>query len=306
LPDIFQVVAFCDTSEERRVAAAREFPGATVVADYHDLLKLDEVDAVLVLTPIALNAPVALAALRAGKDVIMEKPIARSVAEGQELVETARRLGKRLFVTEQLAYRRIEDRVAALLAGGEIGKLILWNRVQHVDADPAQGDLRFETTPWRKKPDYPLGAMFDGGIHLIASLNRIFGAPAAVYATGRRLRPEYGEYDHITTMFHYADGATGVLSHATVLSPLQNHFHIHGSAGAIVVEEERLVVEKQGQPAEIIEAPPENARVTMWQALAAAFQENCEPYYTAEKALRDVAILTKLDQAIKGGMRISI
>jgi predicted dehydrogenase len=228
------------------------------------------------------------------------------VAEGQELVETARRLGKRLFVTEQLAYRRMEDRLAALLASGEIGQLILWNRVQHVDADPAQGELRFETTPWRKRPDYPLGAMFDGGIHLIASLNRIFGAPAAVYATGRRLQPEYGEYDHITTMFHYADGATGVLSHATSLSSLQNHFHIHGSAGVIVVEADRLVVEKQGQPSEIIELPSENARMTMWQALAVAFQENREPYYTAEKALRDVSILTKMGQSIKSGTRMSI
>ena len=99
----FVPVAFCDVNEERRAALAREFPGARVLSDYHDVLELAEVEAALVLTPIALNAPVAHAALRAGKHVIMEKPIARSIAEGRELIATARQAGRLLCVTEQMA-----------------------------------------------------------------------------------------------------------------------------------------------------------------------------------------------------------
>src|SRR5687767_584961 len=90
MTDAFAPLAFCDVSEERRAALAQEFPEARVLADYHSLLDLPEVEAVLVLTPIALNAPVAHAALRAGKHVIMEKPLARSVAEGRALITTAR------------------------------------------------------------------------------------------------------------------------------------------------------------------------------------------------------------------------
>ena len=63
----FEPVAFCDISEERRAAVAQEFPGATVVADYQSLLQNPEVEVVLILTPLILNAPTALAALRAGK-----------------------------------------------------------------------------------------------------------------------------------------------------------------------------------------------------------------------------------------------
>ena len=304
--DTFELVAFCDVNPERRAAAMAAFPGAPVVDDYRTLLALPEVEAVLVLTPIAFNAPVALAALQAGKDVIMEKPISRSVAEGERLVAAARQARRRLIVAEQLAYRQADTILLNLLASGAIGDLILWNRIQHVDADPAQGALRYETTPWRKTPDYPLGALFDGGIHLIASLSRVFGAPAAVFARGRKLRPDYGEYDQVTMLFEYGAGPVGMLSHATMLSPMQNVFHIHGATGVLTVERSQIVVEQSGQPSRIVDLPDEDMRDEMWQAIATAFRTGAEPYYTAERALQDVAILEAVDRSIKQNQQVHL
>jgi predicted dehydrogenase len=306
MTDAFAPVAFCDVREERRTAIAQEFPEAHVLSDYHRLLAQDEVEAVLVLTPIALNAPVSLAALRAGKHVIMEKPIARSVAEGRELITTARQAGRLLCVTEQMAYRHAEDVLAETIAAGEIGDLVMWDRVHHLEADTAAGPLRYETTPWRKQADFPLGTMFDGGIHLIAGLSRVFGIPEGVAATGKQLRREYGEYDHIAALFQYGEGVTGMLSHSSYLPPRRNHFLIYGTSGVITVAQDRLVVEQHGQPARNIELPPENAYVTMWRALHQAFQEQRDPCYTPEKALHDVAILEAINQAIKTGSRVRI
>ena len=306
LPDHFTFVAFCDTSAERRAAIAQDFPDATVVADYQSLLQLADVDVVLVLTPIALNAPVALAALHAGKHVWMEKPIARSVTEGQELIRTAQQAGRRLFVLEQLAYRQADEQLAALIADGEIGELILWNRVQHFDADSAQGALRYDTTPWRKQADYPLGTLFDGGVHLIASLSKIFGVPETVFATGRQLRPDYGAYDQVTMLFQYANRVVGQLSYASCLPPLQNHFHIYGTAGVIVVEPNRLLIEKPNQPPRIIDLPVENARLQMWQALIQAWQTEHDPYYTPARAVQDVAILEMVDCSIQRGQPMPV
>jgi predicted dehydrogenase len=306
LRDAFAPVAFCDVSEERRAAAARAFPGAPVLSDADALLALPEVEAVLVLTPIAFNAPTARAALLAGKHVIMEKPIARSVAEGRELVAEARRLGKCLFVAEQLAYRQAEDMLAEIIGAGEIGELVMWERVQHLEADTAQGALRYETTPWRKQADFPLGTMFDGGIHLIASLSKVFGVPQTVAATGRKLRPEYGEYDHVAALFEYAGGAAGMLSYSNYLSPFQNHSHVYGTTGTIAVENNRLIIEAQNQAARLIELPAEQAYVTMWNAIAQAFREGRDSFYTPERALQDVAILEAVDQSIKSGGRVPV
>jgi predicted dehydrogenase len=304
--DAFTPIAFCDVSEQRRATIAQEFPDAAVCGEYPSLLAMPEVEAVLVLTPIALNAPVARAALLAGKHVIMEKPIARSVAEGAELVALARRAGRQLFVTEQQAYRQAEDTLAELLAAGEIGDLVLWERVQHLEADTAKDGLRYDSTPWRKQADFPLGTMFDGGIHLIAGLSKVFGVPESVAATGRRLRPEYGEYDHIAALFQYGQGVSGMLSHSSYLPAAQNHFHVYGAAGVLVVERDRIIVNTRDQPERVVELRPENAYVAMWRALARAFREQRDPFYTPEKALRDVAILEAVDQAIKTGQRVPV
>lgn len=298
MTDVFEPVAFADTDPQRRDRAARAFPHAQVVSDFRSLLALPEVEAVLVLTPIALNAPVALAALRAGKDVIMEKPIARSVAEGRALLAEARRSGRQLFVTEQIAYRQEEQLLAHLLASGAIGEPITWQRVLHLDGDTAQGALRYDTTPWRKNPDFPLGTLFDGGVHLIASLSQVFGPPVAVAATGRHLRPEYGPYDQVTVLFQYYSGLNGALSHSTYLPPLHNHFRIYGTTGAISVEAQQITLHAPGQPEQNIARPSENSYLRMWQALAGAVRTGSPPCYAAEHALRDVAILEAIDRSI--------
>lgn len=298
LQEYFVPVAFADPSEERRGQAAEAYPDAVIVNDYQDVLALPQVDAALVLTPITLNAPVALAALQAGKDVIMEKPIARSVAEAAQLLSTAKAAGRRLYVLEQMGYRRGEEILAETIASGEIGDLVMWERVEHLEGDKAVGPMSFASTPWRKEANFPLGTLFDGGIHVIAALTKVFGRPQRVWATGKKLREEYGEFDHVAMLFHYANGSTGILSHSSYLPPDQNHYTVYGSKGTIVVEWQRLVVRKSGQEARVIELPAEDANINMWHALVDAFHKGREPFYTGAKAMQDVLILEKVDQAI--------
>lgn len=306
MPETFELVAFCDPNEQRRQETAADFPNATVVADAHDLLQLPQVEAVLVLTPIPLNAPTALAAIQTGKDVFMEKPIARSVDEGQALVAAARQAQRRLVVLEQNAYRSADRRIAELIRSGAIGELAVWDRVQHDEPDRAPGPLRYASTEWRKIADFPLGTLFDGGIHLIAGLSTVFGAPEAVCASGKQLRPEYGEFDQVSILFQYANRVSGLLSQSSYLPPSQNHFHIYGSTGIITVEPRQLIVETPDAPVQVIDLAPENPYRAMWAALAQAVHDNSRLFYTAEKALRDVAILEAVDQSIHRGERTAV
>jgi predicted dehydrogenase len=72
----FAVAAFCASSDRHKADAARDYPGVPFVTDLDAFVQRDDMDAVVVLTPIPLNGPVALAALKAGKDVFLEKPMA--------------------------------------------------------------------------------------------------------------------------------------------------------------------------------------------------------------------------------------
>jgi predicted dehydrogenase len=148
--------------------------------------------------------------------------------------------------------------------------------------------------------------LFDGGVHVIAGLSKTFGLPQAIFAAGRQLRPDYGEYDEVAMTFQYANGSTGFLSHSAYLPPTHNHFYVYGSEGIIVVEPGRIIVRKPDQPDDVIDLPEERAYVTMWQALAEAYQKNREPYYTPEKALADVSILLTVEQSIKTGQSLKL
>lgn len=306
LADTFEIVALCDSDAERRAAAAREFPAALVCAQADELLVAPQVDVVLVLTPLTLNARMAAACLHAGKDVIMEKPIGRSVIEGAELIASARRQGRRLLITEQFGYRREEEVLSELLAARSIGEVILWQRVQHFDADGQQGALRYDSAPWRRAAEFPLGALFDGGIHRVAALSRVFGAPQSVFASGRRLQPDYGAYHHVAALFQYASGLVGMLSYSSCLTPLQDCYIIHGDAGVLTVEQRCVTLKRFGQPDEVIELPDESDYVRMWAGLVYALRSGNEPRYTAEMALREVAILEAVDRSISHGERVEV
>jgi predicted dehydrogenase len=305
LQDVFELVAFCDVSADRRAVITADFPHARVMSDYHELLAMPEVEAVLVLTPIALNETVAQDALRAGKDLLLEKPIARSVAAGMQIVAAARQAGRRLFVTEQIGYRQADDALLDLLAAGEIGELIMWDRVQHRVLSTQPEPMNYTSTPWRIQPDFPLGNLFDGGIHLIASVTKLFGTPASIFAAGsKKFRPGYGPYDQVSMLFRYKDGLTGMLSHSDCLFEAQNHFHVHGTEGIISWAPERILIQKPNQPARTIDLAAENPYTNMWHAIADAWRAQRQPAYTAERALRDLMVIELVGQSMTLGQSV--
>ena len=101
-----ELVAFCDLIKERAEKAKEEYgtPDARVYTDYKDLVK-EDVDVVYVLTPNNAHAPVSIAAMKAGKHVMCEKPMAKTYAEAKEMVETAKETGKILTIGYQNRYR---------------------------------------------------------------------------------------------------------------------------------------------------------------------------------------------------------
>ena len=84
-----KLIAVCDVIEEAVQTFAGRFNVPHVYTSFDELLTNEEIDAVYLATPIFLHAPQAIQALRAGKHVLVEKPMALSVAEGEEMVQVA-------------------------------------------------------------------------------------------------------------------------------------------------------------------------------------------------------------------------
>ncbi|KRG13201.1 Gfo/Idh/MocA family protein [Lederbergia galactosidilytica] len=108
LGDTVDLVAFCDVLTERAKKAASQYGSdeATVYTDYKQLLEDTSIDAVHVCTPNISHAEITIAALEAGKHVMCEKPMAINSKEAKEMIDTAKRTGKKLTIGYQNRFRK--------------------------------------------------------------------------------------------------------------------------------------------------------------------------------------------------------
>jgi predicted dehydrogenase len=111
----------CDESEERLQRHTAAFPGARSTGSLDDLLSDDGLDAVALATPVATHASLALKVLDAGKHCFVEKPLAQSVEEAEQVVAAARAADRVLMVGHLLEYHPGVEALKQLVDGGELG-----------------------------------------------------------------------------------------------------------------------------------------------------------------------------------------
>src|SRR5205085_1903442 len=99
-----QLHAICEVDPSRRMAAKDAYPNAKIYSALEDAVRDPEVDAVAIATPAVEHRSMAIAAMRAGKDVFVEKPLALEWREGLEMVEVSRQTGRILMVGHLLRY----------------------------------------------------------------------------------------------------------------------------------------------------------------------------------------------------------
>jgi predicted dehydrogenase len=122
LPDA-ELIWLCDASDEARERWSRAFPSTRTTSRLDDLLDDDSLDAVVIATPVPTHAELAKRVLAAGKHCFVEKPLARSEKEAEEVVETARAAERVLMVGHLLEYHPGVERLAGLVHSGELGEL---------------------------------------------------------------------------------------------------------------------------------------------------------------------------------------
>ncbi len=125
-----EVKWICDLSEDRLARARLLAPTAKTTTDLDEVLGDGSVDGVAIATPAGTHALLALRALEAGKHVLVEKPLARTVEEGVKMVETADRLGLTLMTDHTFCYTGSVRKIADLIRTGEMGQLQYYDSVR--------------------------------------------------------------------------------------------------------------------------------------------------------------------------------
>jgi predicted dehydrogenase len=122
-----QVVAIADLSDDRRAAASRAYPGVKVSDDYRDLLRNTQVDAVAISTPVSTHFPLAMEVLKAGKHVLVEKPMTASSEQALRLIEEAERRHLILMVDHTFVYTGAVRKIREILGQGSLGEIYYYD-----------------------------------------------------------------------------------------------------------------------------------------------------------------------------------
>lgn len=125
-----EVRAICDLDPGKLARLKRRYPAVRTYSDPHSLLEADDVDAVAICTPVGAHFDLASRALRAGKHVMLEKPMTDSVARAEELVELADRGGRVLHVDHTFIHSGAVRKIREIVDSGEIGDLLYVDSVR--------------------------------------------------------------------------------------------------------------------------------------------------------------------------------
>ncbi len=223
-----EVVAVLARSEAARTRAAQALPHARLYSNYPALLADPEIDVVNVVLPNHEHADTAIAALEAGKHVLLEKPLGLSLQQCDQVAEAARRCSRLVAVNHELRVSRQWGQVRALVAQGDIGQ------VRHQHLSLFRKPFRTGSGGWRYDPQRVGSWVLEELVHfidLILWYGEASGLPARVSAFGTGGGD--GLSDNFSVVLEWDDGATAVLNQC--LAGFEHHtlLEIAGTRGAI-------------------------------------------------------------------------
>lgn len=234
--EFIDVKALCDINPKRRqkVAAGMVkagWPQPKEYDDWQEMLQKEDIEAVLIATPLWTHADIAVGCLDAGKHVLSEKMMAKSEAECQRMIDAARRNNKILEIGYQRYYNPIyqaayNNIVKPGLLGDVYHARLVWHRnaswrrneeAPAPDFNPSKwGYPDWEhLLNWRVYKQYSEGLMAELGSHQVTATSWFFdSAPEAVYSHGGTYQYKDGREvnDHVYATFEYPGGRTATFS----------------------------------------------------------------------------------------------
>lgn len=264
LDDCFEVVAGALSSDAQRAlksGAAIRLDPARSYTDYREMARLeaarpDGIDVVAIVTPNHLHAPVARSFLEAGIHVICDKPLAISLAEGEELAALARARGRVFALTHTYSGYPMVRHARELVASGAIGEV----RLVHVEyaqdwmAEAANQSAEFQASNWHNDPRRagPTGCTGDIGTHAFHLAGFVAGIqPGELLAELHSFTPDRILDDHVQVMLRYPNGARGMLWSSQMATGCENalKLRVFGSKASLAFDQENpneLLLTPQG------------------------------------------------------------
>jgi len=223
-----ELVAACDRDADRRKAAEHDFAGVRAYATIEDLAADDAVDIAIVALPPVSHAAVALALLRAGKHVVLEKPLCLAVADADELIAEATARGLVLTVNQSRRWDQDFRAVRRAVDDGMLGEVF--------NMETFVGGFEHPCRAWHSQDTVSGGVVYDWGSHHIDWILQLFGAgPASVSAVGhKRVWHDVTKLDQLRVRMLWQDGREAEFVSSDVAAIRRPKFYVQGTEGTLV------------------------------------------------------------------------
>jgi myo-inositol 2-dehydrogenase/D-chiro-inositol 1-dehydrogenase len=303
--------------ETSAAAAQRDLPGVPVHRDYRALLRDPSIEAVDIVTPNHLHAEMGVAALEAGKDVLLEKPMAVTVAECDQLIAAAERSGRVLSIGHELRLSTQWAAVKAMLDAGEIGEpLYALVSLFRYPYRPGAGG-------WRYAADRVGSWILEEPVHFFDFLMWYFeplGDPTSVLAVGNSKGREPGLSDNFSTILRFPRGVYAMITQT--LAGFEHHHVVElvGTEGAIrtwwsattartLEPSHELKIQRRGATAcETLKIAPSGELFELAEEIrqtAAAFRAR-RPIVSGVEGRKRIVVCVEAERSLREGRELSL
>jgi UDP-N-acetyl-2-amino-2-deoxyglucuronate dehydrogenase len=226
------LVAVCDSIRARADAVASKF-GVPAIYDIDDLLARKDIDAVAVLTPSGMHPAHVIACAKAGKHVVVEKPMALRLQDADDMIRACDEAGVKLFIVKQNRFNVPVVKAREALEAGRFGRLILGT----VRVRWCRDQAYYDQDAWRGTWAYDGGVLTNQASHHVDMLEWFFGDVVSVHARAITALAKIETEDTAVATLKFRNGALGIIEATTAARPtdIEGSLSILGEKGTVEI-----------------------------------------------------------------------
>lgn len=317
-----QLVAVSDSVEERGKKTGEKY-GVKWYTDFNNLIEDDNIDLVHVCTPSGTHGEVTIAAAKARKHVLVEKPMEITLEKIHKMITACREANVKLGAIFQNRFTDSVSRVKKAIDDGKFGKLVLGNMIGKC----YRPQEYYDSADWRGTWKWDGGGtLMNQHVHGIDLLQYFMGPIESVFAYTETLVRNIEVEDTAVVSFRFKSGALGIIEGATSVYPGSSpRYEIHGDRGTVIMEgvdiirwefegEEPLQGERKTKPVSEIEGEPEKPGIPgiiykeghkrQIKDMIEAIKEDREPKINGEEGRKAIETILGIYQSAKTGRRV--
>lgn len=307
-PEMFLLKMICDLDRKRIEEAIssrkKNDPLFTLPPDcqlrgaYHEALNAPEIDVVTVSLPHHLHEKVCVEAAEAGKHIVVDKPIARTLEEADHIIDAVDRNQVTMMTAFNMRFSPMYQKIHDVVMSGGIGQPLYAITRHYQGFNPPAG------SNWHSKSSVGGGCVMGSGIHNIDLMRWYLGEPEEVFAYGNFDKDRLEAEAVASISFKYKTGLvvnfTCNWASSGAVGGL-GEFEVFGSTGDVAIYANGLRVGHKGGPVENVDFPKEDAFVNLWRHFGECIKTGAQPMTHCRDSRKTLALVLNVYESMDTG-----